>query len=61
MVFYPDNVPRAGRLQQLVDSMANMQTDIKHDAEQMDEKNKQIRPLIEKMLKERSSQSLIKV
>ena len=48
-----DNVKRASRLQQLVDSMANMQTDIKHDADQMDSKDKAIRPAINAMLKER--------
>ncbi|KAH8797304.1 hypothetical protein DL96DRAFT_1788065 [Flagelloscypha sp. PMI_526] len=53
MVFYPDNVQRASRLQQLVDSMANMQTDIKHSGDQMDERDKRIRPTIDAMLKEK--------
>ncbi|KAI1791438.1 hypothetical protein LXA43DRAFT_1094580 [Ganoderma leucocontextum] len=50
MVFYPDNEKRATRLQQLVDSMANMQTDVKHIGEQMDEKNEQYRPAINALL-----------
>ncbi|KAL0948772.1 hypothetical protein HGRIS_008902 [Hohenbuehelia grisea] len=58
MVFYPDNVPRAGRLQQLVDSIANMQTDIEDYADRMDKKNKDIRPLIDKVLKERGIDTL---
>ncbi|KAJ7813988.1 hypothetical protein B0H14DRAFT_2458285 [Mycena olivaceomarginata] len=53
MVFYPDNEKRASRLQQLVNSMDNMQTDIKHTAAQMDEMNEKIRPAINAMLKER--------
>ncbi|KAL4246951.1 hypothetical protein ABKN59_007693 [Abortiporus biennis] len=52
-MFYPDNVQRATRLQQLVDSMANMQTDIKHSADEMDKKNAAIRPTINALLKEK--------
>ncbi|KAM5536988.1 hypothetical protein V8D89_009317 [Ganoderma adspersum] len=51
MVFYPDNEKRATRLQQLVDSMANMQTDVKDVAAKMDEKNEQYRPAIDRLLK----------
>ncbi|KAL0945739.1 hypothetical protein HGRIS_014884 [Hohenbuehelia grisea] len=58
MVFYPDNVPRAGRLQQLVNSIANMQTDIEDYADRMDNKNKDIRPLIDKVLEERGIDTL---
>jgi hypothetical protein len=50
-MFYPDNDKRASRLQQLVDSMANMQTDIQNDAKAMDDKNVAIRPQIDKLLK----------
>ncbi|KAI0798222.1 hypothetical protein C8Q75DRAFT_40742 [Abortiporus biennis] len=51
-MFYPDNAQRATRLQQLVDSMANMQTDIKHSANEIDKKNTAIRPKIDALLKE---------
>ncbi|KAJ7813990.1 hypothetical protein B0H14DRAFT_2851496 [Mycena olivaceomarginata] len=50
MPFYPDNVKRAGRLQQLVDSMANMQTDIKDFSEQMDRKLKRMQAPLDKLL-----------
>ena len=55
---FKENVKRASRLQQLVDSMGNMQTDIKHDADQMDAKDKAIRPAIDAMLKERGLDSI---
>jgi hypothetical protein len=51
-MFYPDNEKRASRVQQLVDSMANMQTDIKNDSQAMDDKNVAIRPQIDKLLKQ---------
>ncbi|KAM5536991.1 hypothetical protein V8D89_009320 [Ganoderma adspersum] len=51
MVFYPDNEKRASRLQQLVDSMANLQTDVKDVAVKMDKKNAQYRPAIDRLLK----------
>ena len=47
----PDNEKRATRLQQLVDSMANMQTDVKNIGDNMDEKNEQYRPAIDALLK----------
>ena len=47
----PDNEKRATRLQQLVDSMANMQTDVKNIGDNMDEKNTQYRPAIDALLK----------
>ena len=47
----PDNEKRATRLQQLVDSMANMQTDVKNIGENMDAKNTQYRPAINALLK----------
>ncbi|KAG2014121.1 hypothetical protein CC2G_010964 [Coprinopsis cinerea AmutBmut pab1-1] len=47
---YPDNENRARRLQQLIDSMVNMQTDIKHVAEEMDKLDKRMRPTIDKLL-----------
>jgi hypothetical protein len=50
-MFYPDNALRAGRLQQLVDSMADMQTDIKESATTMDTTNTAIQPAIDAMLK----------
>ena len=46
-----DNEKRATRLQQLVDSMANMQTDVKNIGENMDAKNEQYRPAIDALLK----------
>jgi hypothetical protein len=46
-----DNVPRANRVQQLVDSVANMQTDIQHNAVEMDKSNAKIRPLVDQMLR----------
>lgn len=46
-----DNEKRATRLQQLVDSMANMQTDVKSIGQQMDDKNTQYRPAIDALLK----------
>ena len=53
-----DNEKRATRLQQLVDSMANMQTDIKHDADVMDKKNVTIRPKIDALLKQNGIDSI---
>ncbi|KAI1791442.1 hypothetical protein LXA43DRAFT_429416 [Ganoderma leucocontextum] len=50
MVFFPDNQQRATRLQQLVDSMANMQTDVKNIGQQMDDKNVQYRPALDAIL-----------
>ncbi|PIL25616.1 hypothetical protein GSI_11365 [Ganoderma sinense ZZ0214-1] len=50
MVFFPDNQQRANRLQQLVDSMADMQTDVKDIGTKMDEKNTQYRPAIDAIL-----------
>jgi hypothetical protein len=50
MIILIDNIPRAGRLQQLVDSIANIQTDIEDYAAKMDKKNKAIRPLLKKIL-----------
>ncbi|KAI1781862.1 hypothetical protein LXA43DRAFT_593590 [Ganoderma leucocontextum] len=50
MVFYPDNEKRASRLQQLVDSMANMQTDVKQIGKKMDDKNTEYRPAINALL-----------
>ena len=47
----PDNEKRATRLQQLVDSMANMQTDVKNIGDNMDEKNTEYRPAIDALLK----------
>ena len=46
-----DNEKRASRLQQLVDSMADMQTDIKDIGRKMDEKGVKYRPAINKLLK----------
>ena len=45
-----DNEKRATRLQQLVDSMANMQTDCKHDADEMDSKNTDMRTKMDAVL-----------
>ncbi|KAI0798262.1 hypothetical protein C8Q75DRAFT_845686 [Abortiporus biennis] len=53
-MFYPENVERAARLQQLVDSMGNMQSDIKHYGEEIDKKNTAIRPLIDALLKDKN-------
>ena len=47
----PENEQRASRLQQLVDSMADLQTDVKDVATKMDKKNVQYRPAIDKLLK----------
>lgn len=47
----PDNEKRASRLQQLVDSIANMQTDVKDIGRKMDEKNEKYRPAINELLK----------
>ncbi|KAI0791761.1 hypothetical protein C8Q75DRAFT_805362 [Abortiporus biennis] len=60
-MFYPDNAHRTTRLQQLVDSMANMQTDIKHSAKEMDKWNAKIRPIINMLLKERCINSIDKL
>ena len=46
-----DNEKRASRLQQLVDSMANLQTDVKDLAAKMDKRNEEYRPAIDKLLK----------
>jgi transcriptional accessory protein Tex/SPT6 len=54
----PDNQPRAGRVQQLVDSIANMQTDIKNDAKQMDKKNADMRPKVDALLNKNGLDSI---
>ena len=46
-----DNEDRASRLQQLVDSMASIQTDVEKLGQQMEEKNVKYRPAIDKLLK----------
>jgi hypothetical protein len=61
MPFYPDNIHRAGRLQQLVDSIANMQTDIEDFSEQMDRKLKRMKEPLEKLLKEEGIDSIDKL
>ncbi|PIL25613.1 hypothetical protein GSI_11362 [Ganoderma sinense ZZ0214-1] len=58
MVFYPDNENRATRLQQLVDSMANLQTNVKDMGKDMDEKNAKYRPAINKLLKANGMDSI---
>ena len=51
LISLSDNEKRASRLQQLVDSMADMQTDVKNIGVKMDEKNVKYRPAIDKLLK----------
>ena len=46
-----DNQKRANRLQQLVDSMANMQTDVIGFAKKMDDANTKYRPAIDGLLR----------
>ncbi|KAL0570072.1 hypothetical protein V5O48_011890 [Marasmius crinis-equi] len=50
MVFYPDNVKRATRLQQLVDSCANMQTDVKHASDDFVKTNADLKPTVDSLL-----------
>ncbi|KAI1791439.1 hypothetical protein LXA43DRAFT_1140910 [Ganoderma leucocontextum] len=50
-LFYPDNPKRMARLQQLVDSITNMQADLKNIGKQMDDENAQYRPTVNALLK----------
>ncbi|KAI0798223.1 hypothetical protein C8Q75DRAFT_741031 [Abortiporus biennis] len=58
MPFYPDNEKRATRLSQLVNSIADMQTDIQDYADRIEKRNKDIRPVVNKMLKEKGIDSI---
>ncbi|KIM28132.1 hypothetical protein M408DRAFT_24144 [Serendipita vermifera MAFF 305830] len=57
MVFYPDNIHRAGRLQQLVNSMANLQADISHAAQEIDRRNSTLQPVINGVLTQKGFSS----
>ena len=46
-----DNPKRMARVQQLVDSISNLQADLKNVGKQMDDQNKKYRPTINALLK----------
>ena len=46
-----DNPKRMARVQQLVDSISNLQADLKNVGKQMDDQNKKYRPAINALLK----------
>lgn len=54
----PDNTKRATRVDQLVTSTGDMQTDIKQYADQMDTKNAQMRPILNQILNQAGYKSI---
>ncbi|KAI0791759.1 hypothetical protein C8Q75DRAFT_732158 [Abortiporus biennis] len=52
MPFYPDNQKRARRLEQLVNSIAGLQSDIQDQADRIDKRSKDIRRVVGKLLTE---------
>ncbi|KAI1781863.1 hypothetical protein LXA43DRAFT_1069641 [Ganoderma leucocontextum] len=57
-IFYPDNPKRMARLQQLVDGISNMQADVEHTGQQMDDQNAQYRPTINALLEAKGMSSV---
>ncbi|KAF7353965.1 hypothetical protein MVEN_01082900 [Mycena venus] len=51
-VFYPDNVPRADRLQQLINNIGVLQTDIAKEKARMDELDTKSQTILNALLKE---------
>ncbi|EIN12225.1 hypothetical protein PUNSTDRAFT_141030 [Punctularia strigosozonata HHB-11173 SS5] len=51
-VFYPDNVPRADRLQQLINNIGVLQTDISQEKARMDELDEKSQTILNALLKE---------
>ncbi|KAG2014119.1 hypothetical protein CC2G_010962 [Coprinopsis cinerea AmutBmut pab1-1] len=58
MVFYPDNQGRARRLEQLVNSTVNMQTDIQYSGDQLKKQTKSMQSEIDKIFKQEGIDTL---